>query len=159
MSGRDADEPVLEAVALGCGGRAGEDLEPAVELQRVGGDRDRVLALGAQALGQRDRHRGLADPGRPEDRDDRWRAAAWRGVSSVAMSVRIGTGLSTAPRLPRGGARGGRRGARAALGGEPCDLAVVFASGTHLIAPEAMLEAVHEALAPERAGRLRRAAA
>ena len=45
---------------------------------------------------------------------------------------------------------------RAALNGRPCDLAVVFASGAHLAAPEATLEAVHEALAPDDARRLRR---
>jgi len=39
--------------------------------------------------------------------------------------------------------------AREGLGGASCDLAVVFASGAHLQAPEAVLEAVLEALAPE----------
>ena len=66
----------------------------------------------------------------------------------MAMSVRIGTGLSTA-RDAREAALEAGAAARAGLGGEPCDLAIVFASGTHLIAPEALLEAVHEALAPE----------
>ena len=64
------------------------------------------------------------------------------------MSVRIGTGLSTASdareaALEAGGA------ARGALGGERCDLAIVFASGLHLGVPETLLEAVHEALMPE----------
>lgn len=40
--------------------------------------------------------------------------------------------------------------ARGGLRGAGCDLAIVFASGTHLAAPEAVLEAVHEALAPGR---------
>jgi small ligand-binding sensory domain FIST len=39
--------------------------------------------------------------------------------------------------------------ARAGLAGHGCDLAVVFASGSHLITPEAVLEAVAEALAPD----------
>jgi small ligand-binding sensory domain FIST len=65
-----------------------------------------------------------------------------------AMSVRIGTGLSTAGDAREAALEAGAA-ARAGLGGEPCDLAIVFASGTHLIAPEALLEAVHEALEPE----------
>ena len=63
------------------------------------------------------------------------------------MPVRIGTGLSTSPDQ-RTGALEAALSAREGLGGEPCDLAVVFASGAHLAAPEAVLEAVHEALAP-----------
>jgi small ligand-binding sensory domain FIST len=35
------------------------------------------------------------------------------------------------------------------LGGAPADLALVFASGEHLVAPEATLAAVHDELAPE----------
>jgi small ligand-binding sensory domain FIST len=64
------------------------------------------------------------------------------------MSVRIGTGLSTVsdPRVAAFEAAGR---AREGLAGERCDLAVVFASGAYLAAPEATLEAVHEALAPE----------
>ncbi len=38
--------------------------------------------------------------------------------------------------------------ARDGLAGESCDLALVFAAGTHLAAPEAVLEAVVETLAP-----------
>ena len=34
------------------------------------------------------------------------------------------------------------------LNGDPCELAIVFASGSHLAAPEATLEGVHEALSP-----------
>jgi small ligand-binding sensory domain FIST len=63
------------------------------------------------------------------------------------MSVRIGTGLSTSPDAREGALDAGAI-ARAGLGGRSCDLAVVFASGAHLAAPEATLEAVHEALAP-----------
>jgi small ligand-binding sensory domain FIST len=61
--------------------------------------------------------------------------------------VQIGAGLSTSPD-PRAGALEASLAARDGLAGEPCDLAIVFASGTHLAAPEAVLEAVHEALDP-----------
>ena len=64
------------------------------------------------------------------------------------MPVRIGTGLSTAPDARVAALEAGAA-ARAALNGASCDLAVVFASGMHLAAPEATLEAVHEALAPD----------
>ena len=63
------------------------------------------------------------------------------------MGVRIGSGLSTDPDA-RFGAAEAAAAARDALGGRPCDLAVVFASGAHLAAPEATLEGIHEALAP-----------
>ena len=63
------------------------------------------------------------------------------------MPVRIGTGLSTSPDQ-RAAALEAALSAREGLVGEPCDLSVVFASGTHLAAPEAVLEAVHEALDP-----------
>jgi small ligand-binding sensory domain FIST len=64
------------------------------------------------------------------------------------MSLRVGTGLSTMPDARAGGLEAAI-GARRGLGGASCDLAVVFASGAHLAAPEATLEGVHEALAPE----------
>src|SRR4051794_37788993 len=70
-----------------------------------------------------------------------------RGVSSVCMPVHIGAGLSTSPDQ-RAGALEAALTAREGLAGAACDLAIVFASGTHLAAPEAVLEAVHEALAP-----------
>ena len=63
------------------------------------------------------------------------------------MPVRIGTGLSTAPDIREAALEAGAV-ARAGLGAQPCDLAIVFASGAHLAAPEATLEAVDEALAP-----------
>jgi small ligand-binding sensory domain FIST len=64
------------------------------------------------------------------------------------MPVRIGTGLSTLPGAREGAIEAGAA-ARAALRGADCDLAIVFASGSHLAAPEATLEGVHEALAPD----------
>jgi len=63
------------------------------------------------------------------------------------MAVRIGAGLST-ELDPRAGAMAAAHEAAAGLGGEPCELAIVFASGGHLAAPEATLEGVHEALSP-----------
>jgi small ligand-binding sensory domain FIST len=65
----------------------------------------------------------------------------------VRMPVHIGAGLSTSPD-PRAGALEAALTARAGLDGAACDLAVVFASGAHLAAPEAVLEGVHEALVP-----------
>jgi small ligand-binding sensory domain FIST len=64
------------------------------------------------------------------------------------MGIRIGTGLSTHPD-PRAGAIEAAGTAIAALGGRPCDLALLFAAGAHLAAPEATLEGLHEALEPE----------
>jgi len=63
------------------------------------------------------------------------------------MAIRIGTGLSTEADV-RLGAIEAASVAREALAGEPADLAIVFACGSHLAAPEATLEGVHEALAP-----------
>ena len=63
------------------------------------------------------------------------------------MGVRIGSGLSTEADA-RFGAAEAAAAARDALGGRPCDLAVVAFSGAHLAAPEATLEGIHEALAP-----------
>jgi small ligand-binding sensory domain FIST len=63
------------------------------------------------------------------------------------MGVRIGSGLSTEPDARFGAAEAAAT-ARDQLGGRECDIAVVFASGGHLAAPEATLEGVHEALAP-----------
>jgi small ligand-binding sensory domain FIST len=63
------------------------------------------------------------------------------------MSVRIGCGLSTDADV-RTGATQAAAHARDALEGAEPDLAVVFATGAHLAAPEASLEGVHEELAP-----------
>ena len=63
------------------------------------------------------------------------------------MSVRIGTGIST-HEDPRVGAIEAAQEAGAALDGARADLAVVFASGSHLAAPESTLEGVHESLRP-----------
>jgi small ligand-binding sensory domain FIST len=65
------------------------------------------------------------------------------------MGVRIGTGLSTEADARVGAIEAGTA-ARDALDGDRADLAVVFASGSHLAAPEATLEGVHEALLPGR---------
>jgi small ligand-binding sensory domain FIST len=64
------------------------------------------------------------------------------------VSVRIACGLSTAPD-PRAGALEAAAKVAAELQGATIDLAVVFASGAHLADPEATLEGVHDALAPD----------
>jgi small ligand-binding sensory domain FIST len=62
--------------------------------------------------------------------------------------VRAGAGISTNGD-PLVGAGEAARAAAAALHDRPADLAVVFAAGAHLAAPEATLEGVHAELAPE----------
>ncbi len=64
------------------------------------------------------------------------------------MSVSIGTGLSLVPDA-RTGALEAATAAATGLRGASCDLAIVFASGAHLAAPDAALEAIHEILAPD----------
>ncbi|MDP2709890.1 MAG: FIST C-terminal domain-containing protein [Solirubrobacteraceae bacterium] len=64
------------------------------------------------------------------------------------MSVRIACGLSTASD-PRTGAVEAAAKVAAELPDASIDLAVVFASGAHLASPEATLEGVHDALAPD----------
>lgn len=61
--------------------------------------------------------------------------------------VRIGTGVSTHGDARVGAIEAGHA-ASQALAGAKADIAVVFASGAHLAAPEATLEGVHEALRP-----------
>ena len=64
------------------------------------------------------------------------------------MTVSIGAAVSTLADPYAAGAEAGG-GARAGLDGAGPDLAVVFASGGHLDAPEALLEGVHAALRPQ----------
>lgn len=61
--------------------------------------------------------------------------------------MRIGTGLSGDPDSPAGAATAARAAARQ-LDGAQADLALVFASGTHLADCDALLATVHDALAP-----------
>src|SRR5689334_17011225 len=69
------------------------------------------------------------------------RAAERRAVSSIVnMAVHIGTGLSLVPDA-RTGALEAAAAAANALHGNRCDLAIVFASGAHLGAPETTLDA------------------
>jgi len=63
------------------------------------------------------------------------------------VNIRIGAGIS-ADRDPLEGSAEAASAAAAALAGAHADLALVFASGAHLAAPEATLEVVHGALAP-----------
>ncbi len=64
------------------------------------------------------------------------------------MGVRIGCGLSTEPD-PRAGALQAAAAARDGLAGGSADVALVFAAGAHLAAPEATLLAIHDVLAPD----------
>jgi small ligand-binding sensory domain FIST len=64
------------------------------------------------------------------------------------MPVQIGVGLSTLPDPLEAGGEAAAIAAGALAGAKP-DLALVFVSGRHLAAPEATLEAVQDALAPE----------
>ncbi len=64
------------------------------------------------------------------------------------MTVRIACGLSTAPD-PRAGALEAAATVAAELHDRNVDLAVVFASGAHLAAPEATIEGVHDVLEPD----------
>lgn len=64
------------------------------------------------------------------------------------MSVRIASGLSTASD-PRAGAVEAAAKVATELAGASIDLAVVFACGAHLAAPETTLEGVLEVLAPD----------
>jgi small ligand-binding sensory domain FIST len=63
------------------------------------------------------------------------------------MSVKIGVAICTEDDPLDAGADAARAVAEA-LGGAPADIALLFASGEHLAAPEAALEAVHSVLAP-----------
>jgi small ligand-binding sensory domain FIST len=63
------------------------------------------------------------------------------------VSVSVGAGISTTTD-PLAAAGEAARTAAGALGGERVDLAVVFATGAHLIAPEATLEGVQTTLTP-----------
>jgi small ligand-binding sensory domain FIST len=63
------------------------------------------------------------------------------------VTVRIATGLSTQPDPLAGGSEAAREAAEGLEGAE-ADVALVFASGGHLAAPEAMLEGINNALAP-----------
>jgi small ligand-binding sensory domain FIST len=64
------------------------------------------------------------------------------------MSVHIGSGLAIGGDA-RASAVEAALQARAGLDGRHADLAVVFLTGAHVAAPRAVLEGVHEALAPE----------
>ena len=63
------------------------------------------------------------------------------------MSVRAAAGLSTQQDPLEAGVEAASAVARALHGAAP-DLAAVFASGNHLVAPEALLEGIHGVLAP-----------
>jgi small ligand-binding sensory domain FIST len=64
------------------------------------------------------------------------------------MSVRVGCGLSTDADVRTGAGEAAAQ-ALEELDGLDANLAIVFATGAHLAAPEASLEGVHDALAPD----------
>jgi small ligand-binding sensory domain FIST len=63
------------------------------------------------------------------------------------MAVRIGCGMTLGGEPLHAAAEAAVQ-ARAGLGGDPADVALIFASGDHLLAPHATLEGVHEGLSP-----------
>ena len=73
--------------------RPGQHLEAGVDLQRVRGDGDRVLAKSPEPSGELDRDPGLADAGRAEQRDHlrarhpaQYRAAMGRtSITTIAV--------------------------------------------------------------------------
>jgi hypothetical protein len=71
--GDERQQAVLEPLPLRRCGRAGEDLEAAVDLESVGGNGHGVLPALAQAVGELDRRGRLPHAGRAEDRDDAFR--------------------------------------------------------------------------------------
>ena len=62
-------QSMFELGSLRRAGGPGQDLEPVVDLQRIGRDGHGILPQALQPLRKRDRDRGLADPGGPEQRD------------------------------------------------------------------------------------------
>jgi small ligand-binding sensory domain FIST len=65
----------------------------------------------------------------------------------TGVPIRIGAGISRTHDARVGAIEAGQA-AAVGLAGEHADIVLVFACGTHLAAPEAVLEGVHEALAP-----------
>src|SRR5262249_7003957 len=90
----EPDQTVLQPLPLLGAGSPGQDLQSLVHLQRVAGDRDRVLPPLPQQVRDRDRHPGLPHPGGPDDRDyvqAMGFAAAPASVVDVADSISTGT--------------------------------------------------------------------
>src|SRR6478735_4210861 len=92
--------------------------------------------------------RATPSPAPPSPPFSRRERESVRSIVSRTMGVRIGTGLSTVPDARTAGLEAASA-ASVELGGGPCELAVVFVSGSILSAPDAVLEAIHEVLAPE----------
>ena len=86
---QERDEPVLEARALGAVGSPGEDLQPAVDLQRVGRDGDRLRAAArAGARRARSRRRSCRRPVGPKSASTWWRHGRSMGGRRRASIVR-----------------------------------------------------------------------
>src|SRR5205823_3843190 len=82
----------------------------------------------------------IGTPGAVSCSDAGWRE--WRSVS-----VRVGAGISTAADPATGATEAAATAARQ-LDGRGVDLAVVFAAGAHLAAPQATLDSMHATLSP-----------
>ena len=92
----EAEQPVLEPRLLIGSRGAGQRRQALIDLHRVGRDRDRVLSACAQQFGDCDRHGGLADGVRAEERYDR-RA---RRDSSPARVVLVALVIATRANSP-----------------------------------------------------------
>src|SRR5258708_26839598 len=97
---------MLERRPLGGARDARESLEPAVDLQRISRDGDRIVAGCAQSPRERNRHGGLADARRAEHRDHAgstgWLASGGTHPPAYppAIAVSLGPGPSTPPPTP-----------------------------------------------------------
>ena len=85
----EAQQPVLKLCLPDCVGRATEDLQTLVDLNRVAVDCDRVLPTGPQQSAEFDRHAGLAGAGRTEDRDQWSGTQAPMPLSSRSVPVSV----------------------------------------------------------------------
>src|SRR2546423_9792217 len=80
--------------------RAGRPLVSLVDLEGVGGERDRVLAALAQLVGERDGDRGLTDPGGAEDGYYRAQPTRASRLSSPASVVLVAESICTRANAP-----------------------------------------------------------
>ena len=80
----EADQAVLQPVALRGRRRAAQRLEPPVDLDGVARDGDRILTPRSQPLGDGDRNRRFPDPGRAEDRENVDRPATRSRAGALA---------------------------------------------------------------------------
>jgi small ligand-binding sensory domain FIST len=104
-----------------------------------------MLAQVAQPLAEGEGNGGLPDARRTKDSDH---VSGHTAEYREQMTVQIGVGLSTLPDPFEAGSEAGTSAAQG-LDGAKADLALAFLSGRPLAAPEAALEAIHEAVGAE----------